>query len=329
METTLLTAEDVAKQLKIKKYTVYELIKRGELPSSKVGKQVRVSQTDINEYLRFSKETRALPFSQASQSRQTALNATRGEAPVASDDPDLGDASEPASVIICGQDLCLDLLVSRISAVELGSSSVLRSYMGSYNGLYALYYGKVSITAAHLWDSETDSYNYPFIRRLLPGIPVGVLRLAGRRQGFYVTKGNPLNIQAWQDLARPDITLINREKGSGTRILLDQKLDKLRLRAAEISGYKRESTSHLVCASTVAKGGADVGCGCEYGAANIPGVDFIPLQLEWYDLVFRLSDRHLPAIREILSYVPSAEFKSNLEMMGGYDLSQTGYYEEF
>ena len=124
--------------------------------------------------------------------------------------------------------------------------------------------------------------------------------------------------------------MINREKGCGTRILLDQKLAQAAYpRTYDIPGYGRESASHLVCAGTVAKGGADVGCGAENAARNIPGVDFIPLQLEWYDLVFRISDRHTHAIREIMSYVPSEEFKMNLEMMGGYDLSQTGRYVEF
>ena len=315
MEPTLLTAEDVAKQLKINKYTVYEMIKRGELPSSRVGKQVRVSQEDLNEYLQANKT------GSASQAHPSPGEHSDGET-------DGAQVGTPSSVIICGQDMCLDLLVGRISASG-GKTAVLRSYTGSYNGLYALYHGDVTMTAAHLWDSETDTYNYPYIRRMLPGVPVGVLRLAGRTQGLYVKKGNPQNIRGWEDFTRRDITMINREKGCGTRILLDQKLAKLHISAHGIPGYGRESASHLVCAGTVAKGGADVGCGAESVARNIPGIDFIPLQLEWYDLVFPLSDQHTHAIREIMSYVPSDEFKMSLEMMGGYDLSQTGQYVEF
>jgi putative molybdopterin biosynthesis protein len=340
IQTDLLTAEDVARQLKIKKYTVYELIKRGELPSSRVGKQVRVSQADINEYLRASKEQNLsavgkfqaspvawpvgiYPFSDTNGHPDSAPQTVPQGAPEA------GDPMETytfASAIICGQDICLDFLADRISATR--KAGVLRSYMGSYNGLCALYLGKVSMTAAHLWDGETDTYNYPYIRALLPGVPAGALRLAGRRQGLYVKKGNPLNIRDWRDLARPDVTIVNREKGCGTRVLLDQKLTRLGIRASDIQGYRRESTSHLACASTVAKGGADAGCGCEQGVRNIPGVEFIPLQLEWYDLVFRLSDRDTPAIREISSYVVSPEFALSLEIMGGYDLSQTGRYTE-
>jgi putative molybdopterin biosynthesis protein len=317
MDPVLLTAEDVARQLRVKKYTVYELIKRGELPSSRVGKQVRVSQADIESYLRAGKTGRpAGPFGEACPPLDGDV--VPGAGYVFGVGQGVGSA-----VIISGQDRCLDLLVDRIPG------SVLRSYEGSYNGLYAFYNGRVTMAASHLWDAETDSYTYPFIRRLLPGLPVGVLRLAGRTQGLYVKAGNPLGIRDWKDLARPDVTMINREKGCGTRILLDQKLRALGVDTAGIQGYGRESTSHMVCARTVARGGADAGCGCERGAENVSGVEFIPLQLEWYDFVFRLADRNSAAARSVLAYVQGEEFRQDLEMMGGYDVSQTGRYEEF
>jgi putative molybdopterin biosynthesis protein len=335
MESALLTAEEVARQLRIKKYTVYELIKRGELSSSKVGKQVRVSQADIDSYL------------QAGKSGPRSHPASLGDAEYPGLPPLSGDADEPGfhrasaalvrertrhedaafpPLIICGQDACLDLLVAKV--VGFGGNA-LRSYMGSYNALYTLYHENVTMSAAHLWDGETDTYNYPFIRRLLPGLPVGVLRLAGRMQGFYVKAGNPLNIRDWRDLARPELTLINRELGCGTRILLDQKLRLLGIDGAAIRGYTRESTSHMVCASTVARGGADIGCGCERGGKNIAGVEFIPLQLEWYDLVFPLRIRNSPPAAALISYIAGPDFKQDLETMGGYDLSQTARYEEF
>jgi putative molybdopterin biosynthesis protein len=185
------------------------------------------------------------------------------------------------------------------------------------------------MAASHLWDAATDTYNYPFIRHLLPGLPGGVLRLVGRMQGFYVKKGNPLNIQSWEDLIKPGITMINREKGCGTRILLDQKLADLRIDPQGIRGYTRESGSHLVCAGIVAKGGADLGCGCERGAESIHDIEFIPLQLEWYDFIFRLSDKNTSTVKSIVNYVGSPEFKQDIEILGGYDTSQTGRYEEF
>jgi putative molybdopterin biosynthesis protein len=313
MEPTLLTADDVAKQLRIKKYTVYELIKRGELPSSKVGKQVRVSQADIERYLE-SRKTGGLSRQPSPSGAFEAFEAAERETPPG------------RAVILCGQDACLELFLNRIAQT---GQPALRSFMGCYNGLYSLYHGRVTMAAAHLWDGETDTYNYPFIRRLLPGLPAGVLRLAGRTQGLYVKKGNPLGIRDWRDLAQPELTMINRERGCGTRILLDQKLAKLGIDGAGIRGYGRESSSHMACAGIVAKGGADLGCGCQRGAESIPGVQFIPQQLEWYDFVFRLADRKLPEVQAILDYANSPDFRQDLELMGGYDLSQTGRYEEF
>jgi putative molybdopterin biosynthesis protein len=308
MESTLLTAEDVAKQLRIAKFTVYELIKRGELPSSRVGKQVRLSREDVGRYL---ERNRTGQWNDAgrqvsAEERAEVSTAVKGQ------------------VIICGQDRCIDLLVTRMA--ETGETAY-RSFMGCYNSLNALYHGRLSMAAAHLWDSESGEYNYPFIRALVPGVPVGVLRLAGRMQGLYVKKGNPLGIKDWEDLGRSDITMINREKGCGTRILLDQKLRITGIDPRTIRGYNRESASHLACAGIVAKDGAAVGCGCQTGA-GIAGVDFIPLQLEWYDLVFRLADTNSQAVNAVVSYVRSGDFGRDLEMMGGYDISQTGLYRE-
>jgi putative molybdopterin biosynthesis protein len=312
MEPTLLTAEDVAQQLRIKKYTVYELIKRGELPSSRVGKQVRVSQGDIEKYLAAGKT------GLAGKARIQDEADAAGRLPVET------EALPARQVIISGQDKCLDLLLAKIGS-ETGGV-VLRSYTGCYNSLIALYFGKITMAAAHLWDADTDTYNYPFIRRLLPGMPAGILRLAGRMQGFYVKAGNPLGIRDWGDLARQELTMVNREQGCGTRILLDQKLAGLGIDSRIIRGYNRESASHLACAGIVARGGADLACGCEAAAAGMAGVDFIPLQLEWYDFVFRQVDRHTPAVKAVLDYVESGEFRRDLEIMGGYDLSRTGEY---
>jgi putative molybdopterin biosynthesis protein len=340
MEPNLLTAEDVAKQLRIKKYTVYELIKRGELPSSKVGKQVRISQADIDRYLKANKTGPSYADQGPEGRRSGAVGppAVSEPSPEGREVVDLISSGQPSAAvaetpdlsaypaIITGQDMCLELLVTRLAAAGI---AVLRSYVGCYNGLYSLYHGRVTMSASHLWDMETDTYNYPYIRRILPGLPVGVFRLGGRMQGLYVRKGNPLNIRGWEDFGRPDITMINRERGSGTRILLDQKLARLGINVAAIRGYNREAGSHLACSSFVAKGGAEVGCGCEQGIERVGGVEFVPLQLEWHDFVFRLSDRDTPVVRIISSYIASEEFKRDLEIVGGYELSQTGTYREF
>jgi len=312
MELTLLTANDVAKELRIKKYTVYELIKRGELPSSRVGKQLRVSRQDIERYLRGS---RTGP----------------GGGPLPPDAVPLGlppMASLPALgvAVISGQDRCVDLLAAR---AEGAGERTLRSCAGCHDSLIALYHGKVTMAASHLWDAATGEYNGPFIQRLLPGVPAGALRLAGRMQGLYVRKGNPLGICGWEDFARNGLRMINRERGSGTRALLDQKLRLLGIDTERILGYDREASHHVACAGAVARGDADVGCGCEAAAQSISAVDFVPLQLEWYDLVFPLSARLVPAVRIILDYVQSGDFKRDLETIGSYEVSQTGLLRRY
>jgi len=297
MQKTLLNVEEIAEILRIKKSTVYEMIKRGELPHTKVGKQIRVTEDDMNRFVAHN-----VPAQPVQPVRETA---------------------QSGNVVVCGQDICLDLIISRLSAAGV---SALRSYTGSYNSLRALYEGKVTMSAAHLWDSVTDTYNYPYIPHLLPGLPVGVLRLAGRTQGLYVQKGNPKNISGWKDFAKTGITMINRERGCGTRVLFDQKMLRLGIDPYTIDGYTRESSSHLAVASTVAKGGADAGCGCRLGIGN---VDFIPLQLEWYDIVFPLSLKDTDAVRGLFEYAESGDFKSDMRTVGEYDLSQTGKYIEF
>jgi putative molybdopterin biosynthesis protein len=328
MLPNLLTVDDVAEQLRVKKCTVYELIKREELPSSKIGKQFRVSQTDLDGYME-TRKTGFLPPREriaVPDTWQREIRYVAPPAPPAERENEAFQENTRFSTIICGQDACLELLVAKLSGA---GESVLRSYMGCYSALVALYNGRLNMAASHLWDRETDSYNYPFIRRLLPGLPTGVLRLAGRNQGFYVKRGNPHKISTWQDLAREDVVIINREKGCGTRILLDEQMQALGIDTAKIQGYARETTSHRACAGIVAKGGASVGIGCERGMEGVPGLEFVPLQKEWYDLVFLLSERNTAAVKIVRSYVGGAEFHQDLEMMGGYDCSLTGHYEEF
>ena len=217
----------------------------------------------------------------------------------------------------------LDIL-SRYLQYHAKGIQALRSYTGSYNGLYALYHGNVQIATAHLWDGETGQYNIPYVKRMLPGIPAIIVHLANRMQGIYVAKGNPKGIKGLEDLKRPGITIINREKGSGTRILLDEHLKKLGISANSIAGYERECFSHLAVASTVARGEADFAIGNEKTSQQVNGIDFIPLQTESYDLVIKKEDIDKPHFQAVLQILRSEEFKLELEGIGGYDLKDLG-----
>ncbi|PYG90214.1 putative molybdopterin biosynthesis protein [Ruminiclostridium sufflavum DSM 19573] len=301
-DNTALTPQEVAGILKIAKNTVYELIKRGELNAYRVGRKVRVDLKDVNEYKSRNKGIR----------KDKAISAAYNDSLI-----------QGSNFVICGQDILLDIL-SRHLQINSKGVQALRSYVGSYNGLYALYNGDAQMATAHLWDGDTGEYNVPFVRRMLPGVSAVIINLACRLQGFYVAGGNPKEISGWEDLKRKDIVIINREKGSGTRVLLDEHLRRLGIQPDSIKGYNRESTSHLAIASTVARGGADMGIGNEKSGLQVKGIDFIPLQTERYDLVIKKEDVGKAPFQAAIEAIRSNEFRMELEGIGGYDLTGLG-----
>ena len=299
MNSTSLTPLEVAELLKITKNTVYELIKRGELPAYKVGRKLRIDKEDIDNYIKSQKSSTI--SSPDTQQQEITLN----DIPSEKNETKLDDKN----IIICGQDMILDILSRNIES-SLPSIKSYRSYMGSYNGLYNLYNNKASIASSHLWDWETSEYNIDFVKKLLPGIPCTIINLTYRTQGFYVQKGNPKNINGWDDLKRDDLSYVNREIGCGVRVLLDGKLRELNISSNEINGYNYEENSHLAVASAVARGKGDFGIGIEKVAKQIDNIDFIPLEN--------------PIYKEILNIINSDEFKDELVGLGGYDLKDTG-----
>lgn len=312
-EQIILTPEEVAETLKITKNTVYELIKRGDLIAYKVGNKVRVDQSDLTDYIARSKGTTS------KQSITFTTSTSSDSRPI---EPQSSSISE-SQIILCGQDRSLDILANMVQHHPDGGD-ILRSYLGSFSGLLGLYYNRFQMTASHLWDGDTGVYNVPYVRRLIPGIPCVILRIAKRTQGFYVAKGNPKRITGWSDLTRNEILLINREKGSGTRVLLDENLRLLSIDARTISGYDNEETSHLSIASAVSRGKADVGIGSESVVKGIDALDFIPLQTENYDLVIKKVHLNQPIFHLVYDILNSDEFKEELNGLGGYDTRETG-----
>lgn len=303
-----LTVEEVAIILKIAKNTVYELIKRGDLPSYRVGRKVRIDMNDVDLYINKGKSHNTTSQAIASQTQHPNQ---------------VQKTISLESFVICGQDVLLDIL-SRYLARHTESTHPLRSYVGSYNGLIELYHGRAQLATAHLWDGDSNDYNTPYVRRLLPGIPCFIVNLAYRTQGFYVQKGNPKKIKDWSDLTRQDIEIINRERGSGTRVLLDEKLRLLKLSSKSICGYSNEEYSHLSIASAVARKSVDLGIGNEKAALQVDDIDFIPLQKERYDLIIKKEDFNAPVNGAVMSIINSSQFKNELRGLGGYDISNTG-----
>ena len=164
----------------------------------------------------------------------------------------------------------------------------------------------------------------PFVRRLLPGVPAVIVNLTYRTQGLYVAKGNPLGLRTWEDLAKPGLRMVNREKGAGSRTLLDEHLRMAGIDPEEVEGYGSEVQSHIAVASAVARGRADVAVGSEKIARQVDGIDFVPLQKERYDLVFRKRDFDSKPMQKMIGILKSGLLREEFAGLGGYDTSQMG-----
>ncbi len=214
------TPDELAKLLRVSKLTVYDLIKKGELPAYRVGKQMRVDRSDLEAYKRRMKTGTAAADSAAAPVQPRSAEADG--AAVRTGEGALAPGS-PRPFVITGQDFLLDVLARHL---EERSPAIrpLRSMMGSLDGLISLSRGESDMVSVHLFDGDSGEYNLPYIRRILVGFPYTVVHLAERTAGLYVAPGNPLNIRRWEDLARPGLRLANREKGAGARVLLEEEL---------------------------------------------------------------------------------------------------------
>ena len=227
---------------------------------------------------------------------------------------------ENTIVAIGSHDLTLDLISSHLSRSGLSLSS---SHVGSLGGIIALRRGEAHLAGSHLLDEETGDYNVSYVRRYLPDVPVVLVNLVGRVQGLMVPKGNPKNIRSLEDLTRADIRFVNRQRGSGTRVLLDYELNGMSIDSASVRGFKREEYSHLAVGAAVVSGGADTGLGI-LSAAKALGLDFVPLLTERYDLVIPREHFQSALLRPLLELLDDAEFQGEVEGLGGYDTRQMG-----
>jgi molybdate-binding protein/DNA-binding transcriptional regulator YhcF (GntR family) len=228
----------------------------------------------------------------------------------------------PALRFAGSHDLAVEL-VARILTEEMHDVQLSIKYVGSLGGLMALAQGEAAIAGTHLWDEATDTYNLPFVRRLLPGRRVTLLTLAHRSLGLVIPPGNPQQLQGLADLARPDVRLVNRQSGSGTRVWLDAQLKDLAIPSKSVPGYEREELTHLAVARAVDRGEATVGLGI-HAAASAYGLGFVPLTKERYDLVLPETVWNSPAAQALTVVVRSLRFKEAVTALGGYDVSETG-----
>ncbi len=225
-------------------------------------------------------------------------------------------------VAIGSHDLTLDLLADdlgqRYPGRALSSANV-----GSLGGLLALGRGEAHLAGSHLLDEDTGEYNLGYIRRLLPQTRVVVLGFVQRVQGLIVPKGNPKGITGLADLARPDVVFINRQRGAGTRVLLDFRLRRLGIQPAAIQGYERQEFTHLAVAAAVASGAADCGLGI-LAAARALGLDFLPIGEEQYDLVIPAALFDGEVLGPLLQIIRDPAFAARVDGLGGYATPQIG-----
>ena len=183
---------------------------------------------------------------------------------------------------IGSHDLTLDLLAQFLG--ETGERRLASANVGSLGGLVALRRGEAHLAGSHLLDPETGEYNDRYVKQYLPSQDVVLVTLVGREQGWLVPKGNPNKLTSWADAANSELQMINRQRGAGTRVLLDYELTKLNIEPTQINGYEREEYTHLAVAAAIASGSADFGLGIR-AAARALDLDFVPLTHEQYDLV--------------------------------------------
>lgn len=313
------TPQEVADRLQIKKATVYELIKRGELKATKIGRQIRVSQEQLDVYLKGSP-------------RQDTSTIVEEFLPPVTDIPRFTAISggqqtdyllNTSGLIISSQESrVVELLRSHLSN-DQGNIPILHSYMNDYNSLYSLYYEKTHLALTCFFSNEKEG-NRKQIKNLMPGKEIAVLSICRLSWGFYVKKGNPLKFRSIQDLIHPEIRFLNRELGSGLRMYLDSSLLEEKIKKSAIRGYENDCLSHMSAANAVASGAADISIGDISLLASYPQLESIPFAHAYLDFVFLKSHLEHPAFQSIYHVVNSEEFKSGLLHFEGYNTKNTG-----
>ena len=299
-----LSTQEVADILHVSKSTIYDLIRRGEIHSYKIGRKVRFTQDDVDAYIARSRHEHSTRPVKNIDTHSTLLTPNQEDRP---------------ELIISGQDVVLDILANYLQQEGVHAA---RTYLNSFEGLLSLYQDNIHVAACHLFDGF--DYNTSYVRNLMPGVPAVLLNISYRTQGFYVRKGNPKGIRDWKDLAREDISILNRRVGSSARILLDTQLKRLGISASRVKGYDKIMKSHLTMAAAVAAGEADLAIGTERISRQIDNLDFIPLMEERFDFVIKKEMLETPAVQKLLNVLNSPAFQKEVARFSGNDYRNLG-----
>lgn len=234
------------------------------------------------------------------------------------------DSSIPGDpvVILGSDDMALNQLAAHFQQQATGPQLHILP-VGSLDGLVALRQGACQLSGCHLLDPLSQEYNLPYIQHLFPDREMAVFTLANREQGLILPPGNPRQLRGLEDLAQAGLRLINRKKGSGTRLWLDEHLARLGIPAADIAGYDIEVSTHAQVARAVAEKRADAGLGV-LAAARALDLGFLPLFEERFDLVLPREETANPAVLPILEVLQSDTFRRTIRSLGGYATEKTG-----
>ena len=299
-----LSTQEVADILHVSKSTIYDLIRRGEIHSYKIGRKVRFTQDDVDAYIARSRHEHSTRPVKNIDTHSTLLTPEKDETP---------------ELIISGQDVVLDILANYL---QLEGIRTARTYLNSFEGLLSLYQDNIHVAACHLFDGF--DYNASYVRSLMPGVSAVLVNVSYRTQGFYVQKGNPKGIKGWSDLGRKDISVLNRRAGSSARILMDTQLKRLGIRASGVRGYDRVMKSHLTMAAAIAAGEADLAIGTERISRQIEDLDFIPLLEERFDFVIKKEMLETEAVQKLLKVLNMPEFRKEIAHFSGNDYRDLG-----
>ena len=299
-----LSTQEVADILHVSKSTIYDLIRKGEIHSYKIGRKVRFTQDDVDAYIARSRHEHSTRPVKIIDTHSTLLTPEKRDLP---------------ELIISGQDVVLDILANYLQQEGVNTA---RTYLNSFEGLLSLYQDNIQVAACHLFDGF--DYNTSFVRSLMPGTPAVLVNVSYRTQGFYVQKGNPKNIKNWSDLAREDITVLNRRVGSSARILMDIQLKRLGIPASTVKGYDKIMKSHLTMAAAVAAGEADLAIGTERISRQMENLDFIPLLEERFDFVIKKEILETEPVQKLLKILKDPVFQKEIAHFSGNDYRDLG-----
>lgn len=336
-----LRVEDVMRILHLSRNTVYKLAREGELPSYRVGRQMRFRYDDVRARLESSVAEKPAPAPAEAVSPDVLSQATG--TPLASGTPlspgtplvsgtpgatplTCADPAEPlpawakGSLVVGGQDMVADVLCNYLGGLGIGA---LRAHTSAYLSLARMYLGTCHATTLELWSERDRAFNAPYLRTLLPGVSAVAFRLYGHQVGFTVAKGNPRGLYDWVDLLKPGVVLANRESGSGPRVLLDEKLKRLEARAATLAGYDKPVGSELAQALLVARGLADVALTSAKPAGQVKGLEFVPLMDAVADFAVLKTPQTAAFVKATQSLLRTEAFRSEFDAQL-YDVRHMG-----